>query len=57
MGNPQKFQFGWRVRRTTTRRGTKKIRKIVRLFGRFISLSERQIGEAAGYDGNLNSKS
>ena len=53
MGNPQKFQFGWRVKRTTTRSGTKKIRKIVKLFGRFISLSERQTGEAARCNGAL----
>jgi hypothetical protein len=39
MGKPQKSKFGWRVSRTTTRSGTKKIRSTVRLFGRFIALT------------------
>jgi hypothetical protein len=33
--------LGWRVNRTTTNSGTKKIRRVVRLFGRFIAIYER----------------
>jgi hypothetical protein len=36
MGTPKKTTFGSRVKRTTTNSGTKKIRRIVKLFGRFI---------------------
>src|SRR5689334_5728314 len=36
MGTPKKTTFGARVKRTTTSTGIKKIRKIVRLFGRFM---------------------
>src|SRR5580704_10498617 len=46
MGRPRMSQLGWRVKRTTTNSGTKKIRSVVRLFGRFI-----------GYEKNLGVRS
>src|SRR5580658_4111378 len=48
MGRPQKSKLGSWVSRTTTRRGTKKIRRIVRLFGRFISVSMPSFATLAG---------
>src|SRR5579871_1488046 len=42
MGSPQKLKSGWRVSSTTTSSGTKNIRNVVKLFGRFISGSAKK---------------
>ena len=44
---------GWRVSRMTTRTGTKKIRRTVRLFGRFIAFSERSRRSPTGDRGDV----
>src|SRR5580698_9221067 len=41
IGNPQKSKLGWRVSSTTTSSGTKKIRRVVKLLGRFMKSPEK----------------
>src|SRR5580700_9839237 len=42
-GNPQKSKLGWRVSSTTTSSGTKKIRRVVKLLGRFMKSPEKPL--------------
>src|SRR5580693_3642035 len=43
IGNPQKLKLGWRVSSTTTSSGTKKIRRVVKLLGRFMKSPEKPL--------------
>src|SRR5579864_1790429 len=48
---PKTVKFGWRFSRTTTSSGTKKIRRIVSEFGRFIGHRRPPTPPPAAYSG------
>src|SRR5271155_4250212 len=57
IGSPRKSKFGWRVSKTTTSRGTKKMRRVVRLLGRFMKFpDDRFDARWADFDGPVHYK-